>query len=84
MFGENITVKLIGLLHFPVEWTGSGEEGIDRLEGTVPSFGVDCREEHILARVTIENVVKHTEVDDGNPNEVKSSKQEVCTALGWS
>lgn len=51
MFGEDITVELIGLFHFPVERTGSGEKGIDRLEGAVAGLGVDCREECILARV---------------------------------
>jgi hypothetical protein len=51
MFGENITVELVGLFHSPVEWTGSGEKGIDRLKGAIAGLGIDCKEESVLARV---------------------------------
>lgn len=41
VFGEDITVFLVGLFHFPVEGAGDGEEGIDGLERTVAGLGVD-------------------------------------------
>jgi hypothetical protein len=41
MFGENVAVELVGLLHLPEEWTGGGEESVDRLEGSVSGFGID-------------------------------------------
>lgn len=41
VFGENITVFLVGLFHLPEKGTGNGEEGIDGLEGTVAGLGVN-------------------------------------------
>lgn len=40
-FSKHITTQLVGLLHLPIEWTGSGEQGFNRLQRPVACLGVE-------------------------------------------
>lgn len=41
LLNNNIATELVGLLHLPIEWTGSGEQGFNRLQRPVASLGVE-------------------------------------------
>ena len=53
---ENITVKLVGALHVPVEWTGSGEQSFNRLKGAIASLRIDCEEKVLGGRQEDQNL----------------------------